>query len=314
MLKIRYTAGRGSGYTAISSYNNIREKSEPTSSTSSSASNGSSTRSHARRTNNTPLADNNNYNTTSLEWVNSTIQSLAAGKNAADRKRVRSHVMAQRNRKKRQEEVERYQKLKTKSTVMLRPAPVPEDSSGSSSASTAATTSTAAQQNQANAGNLPSTLPDEAVSSSSRPETPIKSGTPVSLVSRKRVSQARKRSSEASGITKSGSTPRPTPRKDLGIPTIKREDGGYVYEFNNSNVATTTTTTTESANEDVEDFRVVKKEESLTPSPLTQVPLWSYVGQGSGDPFAAMAMKVSGRIQEYIHYCMPRSPPSGSCF
>lgn len=230
--------------------------------------------------------------------MNSTIQSLAAGKNAADRKRVRSHVMAQRNRKKRQEEVERYQKLKTKSTVMLRPAPVPEGSSGGSPATSA---TTVVQQNHADAGNLPSmSTTDERVGS--RPETPIKPGTPVPLVSRKRVSQSRKRNTEARGIVKSGSAPGSRAGKDLGMPIIKKEPVGDVYDFNNAG----TTTTTMSANEKVEDFRIVKKEESFTPSPLTSVPPWSYVGQGSGDPFAAMAMKVSGRMQEYIHYCMLR--------
>jgi hypothetical protein len=77
------------------------------------------------------------------------------------------------------------------------------------------------------------------------------------------------------------------------MPTIKKEPG-LVYNLNADGTG---------ANGEVEDFRLIKKEDSYTPSPLTPIPPWSYVGQGSTDPFAVMATKVTGRMQEYIHYC-----------
>lgn len=213
--------------------------------------------------------------------MNSTIQSLAAGKNAADRKRVRSHVMAQRNRKKRQEEVERYQNLKKKSTVLLRPAPVPSSSSSST-----------ASQNPADAGHLPSTISDERAGSRSLPsETSIKPGTPVSLASRKRtISQSRKRNAEPRGTGRPG--------RNVGTLAIKKEPD-YVSNFNADATST---------NEEADDFRLVKREESFTPSPLARIPPWSYVGQGSTDPFAAMATQVTDRMRGYIHYCRPLTP------
>ncbi|KAK2763180.1 hypothetical protein FQN54_009816 [Arachnomyces sp. PD_36] len=259
----------GSGYHS----NTIHDDSEPLSSTSS-TSNGSSRR--------TPLADN----AASLEWVNSTIQSLAAGKNAADRKRVRSHVMAQRNRKKRQEEVERYQKLKTKSTVLLRPAPVPSSTPSAVAAVTAATTVQTPVS-------IPSSIPDERARSRSIRAEPIKLGTPVPPVLRKqRSSQSRKRNAESRKATAVNGTGRAA--RDIEVPAIKKEEPGYVYDFNAEETRTN--------EEDAQDLILVKKEESFTPSPLTTVPPWTYIGQGSSDPFSAMATKVTGRMREYIHY------------
>lgn len=210
--------------------------------------------------------------------------------------------MAQRNRKKRQEEVERYQKLKSKSAAVLRPAPVSGEATSATSASAAAAAPTSTPATDR--GYLPFTfVADERAGSASGSETPIKSRTSGSLVPKKRVSKSRKRNVEARGIVKSRSATGTGLAWDHGMRLVKRESDVSGYNY----AGTPTTATPTSTTEDVEDFRIVKKEDSLTPSPLTSIPPWSYVGQGAGDPFAAMAMKVSGRVQEYIHFCMLRT-------
>ena len=175
--------------------------------------------------------------------------------------------MAQRNRKKRQEEVERYQKLKTKTTVLLRPAP--------------------AQQSNQGPDGRPRLLATSDEDAGTRARATAATGSASSLISRKRKPRPRKQDPKSRGDGRSG--------KDLGMPMIKKEPGSSVYLIN--------AVGKDEADADEEECQLVKKEQSLTPSPLTPVAPWSHVGQGSSDPFTMMSTRVTGRMQEYIHYC-----------
>ncbi|GAD92093.1 hypothetical protein NFIA_080900 [Paecilomyces variotii No. 5] len=154
-----------------------------------------------------------------LEWVHSDVQTVASGQTQENRRIVRSHVMAEHRRKKRLQDIERYQKTRFNPLplrLVQRPAP---------------------GQHQSNV-----------------------------------AEQLSESSSDSGSSDIDGGRPVPLP---------------WVYRFQNNEP------------EDGEN-QILSAKKAVAASSSRSI--WTPVGQGSGDPFAAMAASLTGRMHSHLHY------------